>query len=116
MAYDVELAHQLRELLGDDPSLSDHVVTEKAMFGGLAFLVDGHMALAAGSDGGMLLRVDPDQTQALLADPQARPMEMRGREMTGWLHVQVDDTVSDADLARWVGLGLARVRLLPPKR
>lgn len=105
MAYDEDLADRVRALLGDEPE-----VTEKRMFGGLAFLVAGRMAVAAGSEGGLLLRVDPDQAETLLADPHASPQVMRGRPMTGWLHVQVDAEMTDDDLRRWVdhGVGYAR--------
>jgi len=110
MAYDVELADRLRELLADE-----HEVTEKQMFGGLAFLIAGHMAVCAGSRGDLLLRVDPAQTDALIEDPRASRYVMRGREMNGWLGVETDASMSDDELGRWVDHGVAFVRSLPPK-
>ncbi|MCW2810090.1 MAG: hypothetical protein JWP61_548 [Friedmanniella sp.] len=110
MAYDKELADRLRELLGAEPDL-----TEKAMFGGLAFLVAGHMAVAASGQSGLMLRADPESSETLLLDPRVSRFQMRGRAMAGWLLVQVDPTTSDADLGRWVESGVAYVRTLPPK-
>lgn len=110
MAYDKELADRLRELLVAEPDLS-----EKAMFGGLAFLVGGRMAVAAGGQGGLMLRADPETSSSLLLDPRITPMEMRGRAMTGWLLVTVDPATSDDDLARWVEQAVAYARTLPPK-
>ena len=111
MAYDVDLAHRLRELLAAEPDLD-----EKPMFGGLAFLVGGHLTVAASGRGGLMLRVDPAAAEGLLADPRATRMVMRGREVAGWLRVDLDATAADDDLARWVGLGLEHVRTLPPKQ
>ena len=82
MAYDEDLANRIRELVGMEPGL-----TEKKMFGGLAFLIGGNMAVAASGQGGLMLRVDPNETAKLLAKPHARPLEMRGRQMEGWLRV-----------------------------
>lgn len=110
MAYDRELAARLRELLAGQSAVS-----EQAMFGGLGFLVHGHLAVAAGSQGEMMLRVDPADLESLLADPAAEPFEMRGRAMKGWLNVRVDPAMSDATLAGWVQHGLAYVSALPPK-
>ncbi len=111
MAYDEDLADRVRALLSGQPG-----VVEKRMFGGLAFLVDGHMAVSAsGQGGGLLLRVEPTQTDALLAEDHARPFVMRGREMSGWLHVDVDASVTDDELKRWIEHGLGYVRSLPPK-
>ena len=90
-------------------------LTEKHMFGGLAFLISGNMAVSASSHGGLLLRVDPAETEALVRDPHVRRAEMRGREMDGWLRV-APEAVETADaLQRWVGLGVAYARSLPPK-
>jgi hypothetical protein len=86
------------------------------MFGGLAFLIGGNMAVAASGQGGVLIRVDPDESDTLVAETNARPMEMRGREMRGWLRVGVDDVRTDAELARWVELGTAYARSLSAKR
>lgn len=110
MAYDVEVADRLREALIGEPG-----VVEKAMFGGLAFLVAGHLAVSASGRGGLLLRVDPAQTEALLDDPRATRFVMRGREMNGWLRVDVDAGVTDNELSRWVEHGVAYARSLPPK-
>ncbi|OLT18860.1 RNA methyltransferase [Pseudonocardia sp. CNS-139] len=110
MAYDVELADRLREALAPEPG-----VVEKRMFGGLAFLVGGHMAVAASREGGLLLRVDPARTGELLAGPRVRPFVMRGREMDGWVRVEIDAGASDEDLGHWLGLGLGYVRSLRPK-
>ncbi len=111
MAYDEELAGRIRELIGDEPHL-----TEQRMFGGLAFLVGGNMAVAASGQGGLLVRVDPAESDVLVAETKARPMEMRGREMRGWLRVAADDIESKDELVRWVGLGAAYARSLPAKR
>ena len=108
MAYDEELAARIRELIGDEP-------TEQKMFGGLAFLIGGNMAIAASGQGGLLVRVDPDQSDELAATTSARPMEMRGREMAGWLRVDSDDVQDQAELARWVELGTTYARSLPAK-
>jgi TfoX/Sxy family transcriptional regulator of competence genes len=111
MAYDQVLAGRIRELVAAEKGL-----TEKRMFGGLAFLIEGNMAVAANGQGGLLLRVDPGETSRLLTRPGARPMVMRGREMDGWL--RIDGTALDnrRNLQRWVGRGVAYARSLPPKR
>lgn len=110
VAYDVDVADRLREILAAEPD-----VVEKSMFGGLAFLVAGHMLVTASSRGGLLLRVDPARAEDLLTDPRASRAVMRGREMDGWLRVDLDARADDADLDRWVGTGLGYVRTLPPK-
>ena len=110
MAYDEELANRIRTLIGDEPGL-----TEKAMFGGLAFLVNGNMSVAASSKGGLLLRVEPAQTMALAKKPHASPMEMRGRPMEGWLRVAEAAVKTNKGLAPWVELSVAFARSLPPK-
>jgi hypothetical protein len=110
MAYDLDLADRLREVLSGEPD-----VVEKRMFGGLAFLVAGHLAVSASGQGGLLLRVDPARSDALTVDPRLRPFEMRGRSMSGWLHVDVDESVSDEELGSWVDLGVAMARSLPPR-
>jgi TfoX/Sxy family transcriptional regulator of competence genes len=86
------------------------------MFGGLAFLVGGNMAVAASSDGGILVRVDPDESDELAASTAATPMEMRGRELRGWLRIAGEDVRTDAELAGWVERGTAYARSLPAKR
>lgn len=110
MAYDEELADRLRALLEGEPGL-----TERKMFGGLAFLVGGHMAVAASSGGGLLLRTDPSDAEVLLEDPHAEPFEMRGRGMAGWLRIDRAGLDGDEDLQRWVDVGVGYVRSLPPK-
>jgi TfoX/Sxy family transcriptional regulator of competence genes len=111
VAYDEELADRIRELLGGESGL-----TEKKMFGGLAFLIGGNMAVAASSQGGVLVRVDPAQSDRLVATTNARLMEMRGRQMQGWLRVDREDVRTKRQLARWVGLGATYARSLPRKR
>ena len=111
MAYDEALAGRLRQLVGDERGL-----TEQTMFGGLAFLIGGNMAVAASGQGGLLVRVDPQESDALVAETAARPMEMRGREMRGWLRVASDDLEADDELALWVERGTAYARSLPAKR
>jgi TfoX/Sxy family transcriptional regulator of competence genes len=111
MAYDEELADRLRELVQ-----GENGVTEKRMFGGLAFLINGNMAVSASGQGGLLLRVDPAETDELVADPNARRFEMRGRGMDGWLRIDTDGLFSDRQLERWVARGVAYARSLPPKR
>jgi TfoX/Sxy family transcriptional regulator of competence genes len=110
MAYNEELAERIRALIGDEPA-----VTEQRMFGGLAFLIDGNMAIAASGQGGILVRADPEESEALVAASTARPMEMRGREMRGWLRVEAEDVGTDAELAKWVDVGSTFARSLPAK-
>ena len=110
MAYDEELAHRIRELVADEPRVS-----ERKMFGGLAFLVGGNMAVAASGQGGVLVRVDPEASDDLVAATDAYPMEMRGRTMQGWLRVDAEHVRTKRQLARWVERGTAYARLLPPK-
>jgi TfoX/Sxy family transcriptional regulator of competence genes len=110
VAYDEELAERIRGLVAGERGL-----TEKKMFGGLGFLVGGNMAVAASGQGGLLVRVDPDEGQTLVETTPAYPMEMRGREMVGWLRLESDDVRDDAELATWVERGVAYARSLPPK-
>ncbi len=110
MAYDAELAERIREVVQNEAGLS-----EKKMFGGLAFLIGGHMAVAASSQGGLLLRVDPASTESLVDPPAVDRFEMRGRAMDGWLRVDAPEVESDAALRRWVTHGVSYVRSLPPK-
>lgn len=109
MAYDEELAGRVRALVRDEPDTS-----EKRMFGGLAFLVHGHLAVSVSSGGGLLLRIDPDQAESLVNPPQVRRFEMHGREMNGWLRVDVEALGTDEELRRWTAHGLAYARSLPP--
>lgn len=108
MSYDRELAARLREVLADQPDLS-----EKAMFGGLAFLVNGKMAVAAGGQGSLMVRVDPVESEAMLADGVQR-MVMNGRELAGWLLVSSDTLTDDAVLDRWAAVGVSYALTLPP--
>ena len=111
MAYDEELADRIRELVAGESDL-----TEQKMFGGLAFLVGGNMAVAASGQGGVLVRVDPAESDALVATTSARLMEMRGRQMPGWLRVGPEGLRTEGQLARWVELGTSYARSLPAKR
>ena len=110
MAYDEELADRIRALLGNRADL-----TEQKMFGGLAFLIGGNMAIAASGQGGILVRVDPEESAELVATTPAEPMEMRGRQMAGWLRVDAADVATADELARWVERGVAYAASLPPK-
>lgn len=110
VAYDVEIADRLREILASEPG-----VVEKPMFGGLAFMVAGHMAVSASGQGGLLLRVDPAQTDALIVDPRASRFVMRGREMSGWLRINIDAHATDEQLKEWIKHGVDYARSLPPK-
>jgi TfoX/Sxy family transcriptional regulator of competence genes len=111
MAYDELLAGRIRELVSDEPDL-----TEQKMFGGLAFLIGGNMAVAASGQGGLLVRVDPHQSNELVAQTGAQPMEMRGRQMAGWLRVDSEDVTGPEHLAEWVERGTTYARSLPAKR
>jgi TfoX/Sxy family transcriptional regulator of competence genes len=111
VAYDEELAERIRALLDGEAG-----VTEQKMFGGLAFLVRGNMAVAASGEGGALVRVDPAESDTLVATTSGRLMEMRGRQMQGWLRVGPEDLRTDDELATWVERGTAYARSLPPKR
>jgi hypothetical protein len=110
VAYDEELADRVRAVVQDEPALS-----ERTMFGGLAFLVGGNMAVAASGQGGLLLRVDPADTGTLVDDVHVHRMEMRGRAMDGWLRVDDAAVTTDEELGRWVARGVGYARSLPPK-
>jgi TfoX-like protein len=110
MAYDEELAGRIRGLVGARSDL-----TEKKMFGGLAFLIGGNMAVAASGQGGVLVRVDPAESADLVATTPAEPMEMRGKSMQGWLRVAPEDVQSEAELGEWVARGTAYAASLPAK-
>jgi TfoX/Sxy family transcriptional regulator of competence genes len=110
MAYDEELADRIRALIAFQPG-----VTEKRMFGGLAFLVGGHMSVAASGRGGLMVRVDPDESEGFIAEPHVGPFEMRGRPLRGWLRVEAAGVQTDAELERWVEHSARYVRSLPPK-
>ena len=111
MAYDEELANRIRELILTEPG-----VTEQRMFGGLAFLINGNMSVSASGRGGLLLRIDPAQTDELLGRPHAFPFEMRGREMQGWLRVDEEGVRTKRQLERWIARGVSYARSLPSKR
>ena len=110
MGYDEQLADRIRAVVQDEPALS-----ERKMFGGLAFLVGGNMAVAASGQGGLLLRVDPEESDGLVDDVHVHRMEMRGRLMDGWLRVDDAAVTSDEELGRWVAHGVGYARSLPPK-
>jgi hypothetical protein len=110
MAYDEDLADRIRELLGPESG-----VVEKRMFGGLAFLINGNMSVAASGQGGLLVRVPPADTEALLAGEHVAPMIMSGREARGWLRVDTDGVRTTRQLERWVQLGADCAKSLKPK-
>jgi TfoX/Sxy family transcriptional regulator of competence genes len=110
VAYDEDLANRIRELMAGEEDL-----TERSMFGGLAFLISGHMSVSASGRGGLLVRVDPAQTESLLAKPHAEPFEMRGRVMDGWIRVPAKGVATKRQLQRWVARGAGYARRLPPK-
>ena len=111
MAYDEDLANRIRALVAAEEGL-----TEMRMFGGLAFLINGNMAVAASGKGGLLLRVDPVRTETLAAEPHAGPFEMRGKSMNGWLRVDPAGLGTARGLKTWVTRGVAYARSLPPTR
>ena len=111
MAYDEALAERIRQLMAGERG-----VTEKKMFGGLSFLVEGNMSVAASGQGGLLVRVDPDESDSLLKQPGVQLMEMGGRSMAGWLRVDSDAVRTKRQLGTWVERGVAFARSLPPKK
>ena len=115
MAYDQELADRIRLLIGGDPALTA-ALTEKKMFGGLAFLIGGNMAISASREGGVLVRVDPAESDRLVDTTGATVAVMGGRPMTGWLRVSGADVDTDEELIAWVERGTAYARALPVKR
>ena len=110
MTFDEDLANRVRELISDEPD-----VTEQRMFGGLAFLIAGNMSVAASGRGGLMVRVEPEDTEALTAEPNVGPFEMRGREIKGWIRVDAGGVRTKRQLERWVKRGVAFARSLPPK-
>jgi hypothetical protein len=110
MPYDEDLANRLREALADEDG-----ITEKKMFGGLAFLLHGHMSVSASGRGGLLARIDPAETDAALAKEHVSLMEMGGRTMDGWLRVAPEGLTTKRQLDGWVRRSLAYVKTLPPK-
>ena len=111
MAYDEVLADRIRALVAGERGVS-----EQKMFGGLAFLIGGNMAVAASGQGGVLVRVDPVESESLVATTKARPMEMRGKQMPGWLRLDAEDVRTKRQLMKWVELGTGYARSLPAKR
>ena len=110
MAYDEDLANRIRELLG-----SERGVEEKRMFGGLAFLINGNMSVAASGKGGLMVRVPPEDTEKLLARAHVSPMVMAGREARGWLRVAAEGVKTKRQIESWVTRGVGYARSLPPK-
>ena len=110
MAYNIELADRVREHVESESGFC-----EMKMFGGIAFLINGNMAVGASSKGGLMLRVDPKDTESLLRRPEAEPFEMRGRAMSGWLHVRATAETADDALAEWIAHGVRYARSLPAK-
>jgi len=110
MAYDVELAARIREVLEGRQG-----ITEKKMFGGLAFLVSGHMAIAASGEGDALVRADPAESDHLVDTTSAEVAVMQGRPMAGWLRAPVADLQTPEQVEGWVAISTRYVRTLPPK-
>ncbi|MFF0102446.1 TfoX/Sxy family protein [Micromonospora sp. NPDC005257] len=110
MAYDEDLANRVRERLGPEPG-----ITERRMFGGLAMMLRGNMAVVVRGAGGLMVRVDPAEVDRALAEPGAEATVMRGREMRGWVTVSPAACERDADLARWVDGAVRFARTLPGK-
>ena len=108
--YDDALADRIRAAVGEDADVS-----ERRMFGGLAFLAGGHMAVAASGKGGLMVRVDPDETDALVAQPGVERFEMQGRLLDGWVRVAGDAVREQDELDAWIARGMAFARALPPK-
>jgi TfoX/Sxy family transcriptional regulator of competence genes len=111
VAYEEDLANRIRGLIASEPDVS-----EQTMFGGLAFLVGGNMSVAASGQGGLMVRVDPEETDVLLAKPHAQPFEMRGRAIQGWLRIDAAGVRTNRQLEPWVRRGVAYARTLPAKR
>jgi TfoX/Sxy family transcriptional regulator of competence genes len=111
VAYDEDLANRIRELISEQDGL-----TEQRMFGGLAFLIDGNMSVSASGQGGLMLRIEPSETDALLREKHTRPLVMRGREMKGWIRVDDEGVKTKRELQKWVARGVSYARSLPPKR
>jgi len=110
MAYDEKLGNRVRAHVEHEPGL-----TEKRMFGGLAVMINGHMAVSVGSKGGLLLRVNPTETESLVSEPHVGRFVMRNREMNGWLRVDPPAFPTDEELHRWVRIGVNCARSRPPK-
>ena len=111
MPHDEDLAERLRELLAGEPDLS-----EMKTFGGIGFLIGGHMAVAASGQGGLMVRVDPAESEKLVLTTDAYPMVMRGKPMKGWLRLDSEHVTGKRELAKWVKTGTTFARSLPAKR
>lgn len=111
VAHDEDLADRISALVAGETDL-----TEQRMFGGLAFLIGGNMAVAASGQGGLMVRVDPAESDTIVAKTNARPMEMRGKPIQGWLRIDSEDLATKRQLTRWVTLGTSYARSLPAKR
>lgn len=109
MAYDEVLANRIRELVASDAA------EEKRMFGGLAFLIGGNMAVCASGRGGLMVRVPPAETESLLTREHVEPMIMAGRETRGWLRISDEGVKTKRQLQSWVTRGIAYAQSLPPK-
>ena len=110
MAYDEDLASRIRELIA-----SEDGYTEQKKFGVIGFMIDGHMAVGVDGEGRLLIHCSIEETEALLAKPGARPFQMRGREMKGWLQVDAESVSTKRALEPWVMQSVAFARALPPK-
>lgn len=115
MAYDEAHADRMRAALASSPDVLDGALTEKKMFGGLGFMIDGHMVAAATNGGCMMLRVDPALTDTYVDGLHVQRFEMRGRGLRGWLDLAPEAVADDEDLRDWLAIGIAHVRSLPPK-
>ena len=111
MAYDEDLANRIRELIAGEDGY-----TEQKMFGGIAFLIGGHMAIGVSGQGGLMIHCAKEDTENLLTKPGALPFEMRGRVMNGWLRVEADAVKTKRQLESWVNDGIKLARSLPPKK
>jgi TfoX/Sxy family transcriptional regulator of competence genes len=111
MAYDEKLADRVRAMIGDRDD-----VTEQRMFGGLSFLIAGNMSVGVSGQGGLMVRLEPSDTEEALKEPGAQSFEMRGRSMDGWLRVSADVLGDDDDLRHWVDVGVGYASTLPPKQ
>lgn len=110
VAYDQKLAQRIRDLLSSTPG-----ITERRMFGGLAFLITGNMAVTASGEGGLLLRADPAEVPELCKEPGVEQAVMKGRVMTGWIRVPTDQVTNKLELSEWVDLAIKHTRTIPAK-
>lgn len=110
MAFDEQLAEDLRMF-----AANEHGISERRMFGGIGFLINGNLAVSASAEGGLLLRVDPEEAAELILRPRARRCIMRGKEMRGWIRVDVDSDAEQSMIEAWARIGFAYARSLPPK-